>query len=228
MHSIEGLQKLHTSGYSLTHLIYSIAQLFATPSQPPHSRSLNCPKQSHTSSTHPVTLPVHDRFCVQTIADLFGAPDYPPYARSLHAKTITHLFDTPSRPANAQSLLCPINRRPLRCAQSYAFTLTLLSQSPYQSTITSVPKTIPHLFSVPSHPPCAIPLSHTLFAMSFLRCYLCNLLIPQETIHSLSTPSVHSIDGLQKLHSSGIFTHPSHLSPFIPDYASLHESILST
>ena len=161
---------------------------------------------------------MRDHLRAQVIARLSGAPYHPPYTRSLHAQTIAHLFDTPSRPANAQSLLCPIDRRPLRCAQSYAFTLTLLSQSPCQSTITSVP----------SHPPCAIPLSHTLFAMSFLRCYLCNLLIPQETIHSLSTPSVHSIEGLQKLHSSGIFTHPSHPSPFIPDYASLHESILST
>ncbi len=123
---MKGYKSYTILGYSLTHLIYSIAQLFATPSQPPHSRSLNCPKQSHTSSTHPVTLPVHNRFCVQTIAHLFDAPDYPPYTRSLHAQTIAHLFDTPSRPAYAQSLLCPIDRRPLRCAQSYAFTLTLL------------------------------------------------------------------------------------------------------
>ena len=52
--------------------------------------------------------------------------------------------------------------------------------------IASVPKTIPHLFAVPSLPPDAIHLSHTLFARSFLRFYLCTLLFHdiQSTLSS--------------------------------------------
>jgi hypothetical protein len=93
--------------------------------------------------------------------------------------------------------------------------------------IASLPKTIPHLFAMPKHPPDAIHLPHTLFAWSFPLCYLCNPPYPHYPIHSLFTLPVHSIEGLQKLHNSGRFTHPSHLPPSIPDYASLNQSILS-
>ena len=154
----------HLSGAPYLHLMRDhlraqvIARLSGAPYHPLNARSLACSKQSHASSTRPVALLMHNHSCAQSIAHLFGA--------SSHTFTLTL---PPSQPASERSLLVPQhNRTPIRCALS-----------PCYCTIASVPSTIPHHFAVPSHPPYAIPLSHTLFALSFLRCYHCNLLIPQ-------------------------------------------------
>ena len=166
---MKGYKSYTSLGSSLTHLIHSIAQLFATPSQPPHSRSLNCPKKSHTSShtqspcqctIASVSKQSHISLVHQT-THLIHDHCMPKQSHTSSTRHIIHLM--------RDCFCAQTNRTPLRRAQSP--TLCTIASVSEQSHTYYVrhnthlihdhlrAQTIAHLFGAPYHPPNARSLA---------------------------------------------------------------------